>query len=103
VRGESRRRVRVAALAAAVALAWWGAAAGCTGQVGARAGGVALPTVGAGARTGPGVKRVAAKQPPSLLLAADGTGCDVSPDRFRDTAVGDMVNCPDWRADPTDR
>ena len=54
-------------------------------------------------RTGPGIKRVATKRPPSLLLAEDGTGCDVSPDRFRDTDVGDLFDCPDWRADPPKR
>jgi hypothetical protein len=69
-------------------------------------GGVAVGAGGMGAsniHTGPGMKRVVAKRPPATLLASDGSGCDVSPDRFKGTAVGDLVDCPDWRADPVKR
>jgi hypothetical protein len=63
---------------------------------GVPAGAAAVSTM----RTGPGVKKVVAKRPPELLLAADGSGCDVSPERFRDTPVGALLDCPDWRAEP---
>jgi hypothetical protein len=66
----------------------------CAGSV--RAGTVVV----SGARTGPGVKKVVAKRPPERLLADDGSGCDVSPDRFRDTPVGALFDCPDWRDEP---
>jgi hypothetical protein len=52
------------------------------------------------ARLGPGTKKVVAKRPPQLLLADDGTGCDVAPNRFRDTPVGTLVECEDWREAP---
>jgi hypothetical protein len=88
---------RTAALGV-LALALATAAAGACSRGGMRVGGggVGATTV----RTGPGTKQIVAKRPPSLLLAGDGTGCDVSPDRFRDTKEGDLVSCPDWRADP---
>jgi hypothetical protein len=80
-------------IAGALALAALGA---CAGGLRAGAGGVAAGT----ARTGPGVKKIVAKRPPELLLAEDGSGCDVAPDRFRDTPVGALVDCGDWRALP---
>ena len=49
-----------------------------------------------GRRVGDGFKHVLTKQPPETLVAADGTVCRVSPDRYADTAVGDRVRC-DWR------
>jgi hypothetical protein len=52
------------------------------------------------ARTASRGRRVASLGLVALTLAADGTGCDVSPDRFRDTKEGDLVSCPDWRAEP---
>jgi len=74
-------------------------ASACGGGVRAGAGGIGVTNV----RTGPGIKRVVAKRPPALLLAEDGTGCDVAPDRFRDTAPGALIDCPDWRAEPPAR
>ena len=38
-------------------------------------------------------KAVAAKEPPARLLAADGTSCAVSEERFARVAVGDVVWC----------
>jgi hypothetical protein len=49
-------------------------------------------------RTGPGAKEIVAKRAPSRLVAADGTVCEVSPIQYRDARVGDLVDCPDWRA-----
>ena len=89
-RGGARRGVTLAALACAVL----GGPAACVRGV--PAGGAAVSTN----RTGPGVKKVVAKRPPYLLLAVDGSGCDVSPDRFLATAVGALFDCPDWRAEP---
>ena len=74
-------------------------ASACGGGIRVGAGGVGVTNV----RTGPGMKRVVAKRPPALLLAEDGTGCDVAPARFRDTAVGTLLDCPDWRAEPPAR
>ena len=92
-RGPRTAALGLTALALTVA-----SAAGCApGGVMVGAGGIGVTNT----RTGPGTKQIVAKRPPSLLLAADGTGCDVSPDRFRDTKSGDLVDCPDWRAEPT--
>lgn len=41
-------------------------------------------------------KEVATKREPETLLARDGSTCRVSPDRFADTAIGDVVRCT-WR------
>jgi hypothetical protein len=65
-------------------------------SVRATPGGVAVRST----RLGPGTKKVVAKRAPQLLLAEDGTGCDVAPDRFRDTPVGALVQCEDWREAP---
>ena len=53
----------------------------------------ALPPEGP---VGPGTKIVTSKVEPSTLVAADGTLCNVTPLKFRDTAIGDGVWC-DWR------
>jgi len=90
----SHSGMRVAALVLAVL--GWAQVEACTGGMRAGAGGIGVST----ARTGPGRKKVVAKRPPALLLAEDGTGCDVAPDRFRDTAIGALVDCHDWRAEP---
>ena len=90
----NRRGVSAGVLALAVL--GWAPAGACAGGLRAGAGGLGVTTV----RTGPGVKKVVAKRPPALLLAEDGTGCDVAPDHFRGTAVGALVDCPDWRAEP---
>lgn len=45
---------------------------------------------------GPGTKVVTGKVDPSTLIALDGTICNVTPLKFRDTAAGDRVWC-DWR------
>jgi hypothetical protein len=45
---------------------------------------------------GRGTKVVTSKVEPSTLIAADGTLCNVSALRFRDTAIGDVVSC-EWR------
>ena len=76
------------------------ATAACTTQSG-RALPTARPAVVASTiRTGPGRKKVLAKRPPQLLLAEDGTHCDVGPDVFRHTDVGAFYYCPDWREEP---
>ena len=41
-------------------------------------------------------KRVTAKRAPATLVAADGTACRVSPERFRDATNGTLEYC-DWR------
>lgn len=41
-------------------------------------------------------KRVAAKEEPATLIAADRSECTVTAERFRNTKVGDAVIC-DWR------
>ena len=41
-------------------------------------------------------KRVTAKRPPDTLVAADGTSCRVSAERFRDAENGALAYC-DWR------
>lgn len=46
---------------------------------------------------GPGTKTVTSKVDPSTLVAVDGTICNVTPLRFRDTTVGDEVWC-EWRS-----
>ena len=40
-----------------------------------------------------GLKPVVGKQPPSLLLARDGTQCTVSEDKFERTIIGTSVLC----------
>ena len=49
-----------------------------------------------GPELGDGIKRVLTKDAPATLIAADGTVCRVSPDRFAETEVGDRVRC-DWQ------
>lgn len=46
---------------------------------------------------GPGAKIVTSKVEPSTLVAADGTICNVTPLKFKDTAIGDEAWC-DWRS-----
>ena len=41
-------------------------------------------------------KRVVTKQAPETLYAEDGTICRLSPERFRDTAVGALLYC-NWQ------
>lgn len=67
---------------------------GCTSttRVGARPGGVVVNS----ANTGWATKKVVTKKPPEALMALDGTICRVSPDRFKDTAVGALVPC-NWQ------
>jgi hypothetical protein len=43
------------------------------------------------------VKRVAGKEPPTTLIAEDGTKCIVTESRFRETEVGNKAVCA-WRA-----
>jgi hypothetical protein len=66
----------------------------CTNNVrfGGRAGGAAMRTGNTGWLT----KKVVSKKPPEALMAEDGTVCRVSPDRFRDTAVGTLLPC-NWQ------
>lgn len=42
------------------------------------------------------LKRVAGKEEPATLIAADRSECTVTADRYRKTSVGDNVLC-DWR------
>jgi hypothetical protein len=47
-------------------------------------------------RSGAGVlakKMVASKNPPVTLIAGDATRCDTDEKKFKDTKVGDVVNC----------
>jgi len=60
-----------------------------------------LPSVGTQAPTGRTTatasrKRVAEKEEPATLIASDKTRCTVTPNRFKDTRVGDDAIC-DWR------
>ena len=41
-------------------------------------------------------KRVVTKQAPETLFAEDGTICRLSPERYRETAVGEMLYC-NWQ------
>ena len=41
-------------------------------------------------------KRVAGKEPPTTLIAEDGTKCVVTENRYRETNVGDEAWCV-WR------
>lgn len=41
-------------------------------------------------------KQVAAKEPPTILVAYDGTKCAVTEARYRETNVGDEAWCV-WR------
>jgi hypothetical protein len=59
---------------------------------GAPASGVPGPEGGAPQR-GLLRKRVTAKQEPNLLLAADGTSCAVTAERYREINVGDHEGC----------
>ncbi|MCA1791143.1 MAG: hypothetical protein LC667_15190 [Thioalkalivibrio sp.] len=57
----------------------------------------ALPrTVGVGGEEGPGNKTVSAKEEPVTLIAADGTVCVVTGDKFNRVKTGDRVWC-NWR------
>lgn len=40
-------------------------------------------------------KRVEGKEDPVTLIAVDHSSCTVSPDKFKDTRIGDTVAC-DW-------
>jgi len=53
-------------------------------------------TVERGVQLGWATKRVVTKQPPSTLIAQDGTICRVSPDRFKATDVSRDAAC-DWQ------
>ena len=88
----SRRTASLGLIALALATAAGGGCASGGTTVGA--GGVGATNM----RSGPGTKEIVAKRPPSLLLAGDGTGCDVSPVLYRDARVGELFQCPDWRA-----
>ena len=47
-------------------------------------------------RSGSGViakKMVAVKNPPVTFIAGDATHCDTNEKKFKDTKVGDVVNC----------
>ena len=68
--------------------------AACSPQtkLGARPGGIVVSS----ANTGWATKKVVEKQPPETLMAEDATICRVSPDRFKDTAVGALVPC-NWQ------
>ena len=59
---------------------------------GAPASGVPGPEGGA-RTTGLLRKRVTAKQEPNLLVAADGTSCPVTAERYREINVGDHEGC----------
>ena len=52
--------------------------------------------VQSGIRLGWAAKRVVTKDPPSTLVAEDGTVCRVAPDRYADTKAGQTINC-DWQ------
>jgi hypothetical protein len=59
------------------------------------------PTRGGGVviksdRLGWYTKKVVTKQAPETLYAEDGTTCRLSPERFRDTAVGALLYC-NWQ------
>lgn len=58
------------------------------------------PRQGGGSNTGrtprdirADAKRVAGKQPPTTLIAQDGTRCVVTEERYRETNVGDEAWC----------
>jgi hypothetical protein len=53
-------------------------------------------TVGVGATRGWAIKEIVQKNPPSTLMARDGTVCGVSEERYRETRVGSPTQC-DWR------
>ena len=53
-------------------------------------------TVGVGATRGWAIKEVVQKTPPGTLMARDGTVCEVSEERYRETRVGSQVQC-EWR------
>ena len=53
-------------------------------------------TVGVGATRGWSIKEVVQKNPPSTLMARDGTVCEVSDERYRETRTGSQVQC-EWR------
>ena len=65
-------------------------------------GAAALPTpvgqpASASSTPNASLKRVARKEEPATLFAADRSSCTVTANRFRKTDVGDTVLC-DWRA-----
>jgi hypothetical protein len=55
--------------------------------------GSAQPTTAAGSNSGLSRREVVSKEEPSTLYARDGGHCKVTPDRFKDTAVGDRAWC----------
>ena len=59
-------------------------------------GGPGGATVGVGTTRGWTTKEVVQKQPPRSLLARDGTHCDVTEERFKETRIGAQVPC-EWR------
>lgn len=91
-RAMRRRSGRSLAIAAAVSAIVVGCAPGLV-RAGSRDGMIGVES---GVRLGWYTKRVATRQPPSTLLAEDGTLCRVSPDRYAATEVGTMVQC-DWQ------
>ena len=74
---------------------------GVAGARGGAPGASALPTpagqaVTAKSTANMSLKRVTGKEEPATLIAADRSQCTVTPDRFRNTKVGDNALC-DWR------
>lgn len=57
---------------------------------------------GRGVPVGLGEKPVASKEPPTSLIAVDGTRCLVTEEKFRNTAVGERVWCY-WTQDGSQR
>jgi hypothetical protein len=62
--------------------------------------GSAQPNTAAGTNSGLSRREVSAKAEPASLYARDGAHCKVTPDRFKDTAVGDRVWC-NWEDSKT--
>jgi hypothetical protein len=52
--------------------------------------------LGSGGAFSAGPKTVGSKEPPITLVAVDGSHCQVAPDRFERTKIGDRVWCG-WR------
>ena len=93
-RRTSRSRRAILPALALAALGPLGCVRPATTVVGAGTGGGGV--VVESARLGWGTKEVVQKRAPEALLARDGTICRVSPDRFRETAVGELVRC-NWQ------
>ncbi len=55
--------------------------------------GSAQPNTAAGSNSGLSRREVASKAAPATLYATDGGHCKVTPDRFKETAVGDRAWC----------